>query len=416
MADQPTPSSSSQRGHKRTQAQTNIPQFFQYSKGKKQGEKARRTHTKNTSSGERSHHFKNPSLPNNRTAFYGNYASRSKIPKYTKSNIWTKRYEKLPYNVKYNRYTMNAAKGQGSITAAHSTEHKSEESQHFYETRPVKAVMGTKATPQAYWQRSRDMKIEMKTRDTWPTYTFSITALTYKEQGNYYERNTGYRHHSKINFKKSTTDLIYQIKSNQPWECRIIIWTSGQHKEYFNRASDITSRRQDNEELELTNNIGIMTVDGTTNKAHLRWDEIYADSSDNLMTVPVSHDIDNLLERPRDTKHPSAAFYWGPSEDVGVIYDAIHVIPGKENYLDSTVHIEKTWQKLPGLCEFKDKRERGGGGTTKPSKEIKNNLMTYMTCIWQPCGRHAGEPLPAEGTTLANILELDIIHTLYWDE
>lgn len=81
--------------------------------------------------------------------------------------------------------------------------------------------------------------------------------------------------------------------------------------------------------------------------------------------------------------------------------------------LDSAVHIEDTWQRLPGMVEFKDDKARGGKWSSW-SYEIRHNKNTYLTCIWEPQGRLSGKPLPV--TDSSNTLLVDMIHTIHWSE
>ena len=367
------------------------------------------THKRTSSSNKYpTFHNRTSSLPTNWTTFSKKgYFYRSIIPKGLKTNIWSRKYSQIPNNKKYNPYNMSsAATGAGHVKAAQEKKEGPDDPKHYYETRLARPVKG-KRNP--YWVRSKIL-LSMIEESSWPCYTANISSLAFATLSTHYFENVGYRHKSIINLIKSTTTLIYETRSDQPWSCRAIVWTHDKYKCY-NRASSLDGTADNLQEYELLPFPGKMEYDTTGTKAVFTWTEKYL-SADQTETE-TQHTFDDLLEPPLNTKYPSTPFYWAPSSQVGIIYDNVSIIPGKEHHLASSMFIEDTWQKLPGLVQYKDTITRGGI-TTETSAEIRYSKNTYLTLIWQPGGVHSGSPLPLVNKTAH--LKLDIIHTLYWSQ
>jgi len=79
-------------------------------------------------------HLRNTSLPTNRTSFYKSNHTDQQFPQELKQNPNSRNYHNIPNN-KYNRPTMTAATGQGTITAATTNEKKHDAPRHFYKTK-----------------------------------------------------------------------------------------------------------------------------------------------------------------------------------------------------------------------------------------------------------------------------------------
>jgi len=353
-------------------------------------------------------HKRTSSLPTNRTTFTkSRHSTRSTIPKGIKQNIWSRKYSQIPNNSKYNYYKMTtASSGAGHIKAAQDKKEGPDTAKHFYETRFAKPNKGKRGP---LWIRSK-MILNMTSQCEWPSYTANISSLAHQNLSTHYFENIGYRHKSIVDLIKTTTDLIYETRSDQPWFCRQIVWTSDRYARY-NRASSLDGTLDNLQEYELLPFPGIMTYSDDQKSAIFKWSERYL-AADNT-EITTEHTFNDLLEPPLNTKYPSTPFYWAPSSKVGILYDNVTTIPGKEHHLDSSMHIENSWQKLPGLVQYKDNIVRGGS-ITETSSEIKYSKNTYLTLIWQPGGVHSGSPLIRIQNK--DSLLLDIIHTLYWSQ
>jgi len=312
-----------------------------------------------------------------------------------------------------------AANGGSHVKASHELKADVEESKHHYETRLIKIVKSITKRSISYVRDK--ITIKMDDDNKWPCWTINLSALSYKNMQMYHFDNIGYRHKSIVDLKKTSTTFIYQTNSVQPWDVRIIVWT---HPDFipYNRPSSPNRVHSATEENELTGKIGFFEyTDRTNEKCKISWKENFifitpVDENNPTPTftdIKIQHEIDFLLSSPINTKYPSTPFYWSPSDKVGVIYDNQSIIPPKPDHLDSDMFIHNTWQKLPGLVEYKDSLGRGGR-TTAVSCDLKYAKNTYMTVIWQPGGRHSGNSFPSLGDN--NALILDVIHTLYWNE
>ncbi len=179
---------------------------------------------------------------------------------------------------------------------------------------------------------------------------------------------------------------------------------------YYNRATKTNYNIDRNEEFQLLGNVGTMEQN-RNNEAQFTWTEPSITTTGGNQTTNYS--ITNLIQKPKNTKYPSTPFYWRTSGHVGTLFNQTTIIPGKEHHLDSGVYEEDTWQRLPGLVTYNNDIERGGKVTTTWNT-IEHGNNTYLTLIWQPRGRLSGNPLIGSGNT--NTLEVDMIHTLFWDQ
>jgi hypothetical protein len=297
-----------------------------------------------------------------------------------------------------------------------------EDSKHYYKTRLVK-ITKNKTNRKVIYQRDW-INIKMIKDNEWPTWTINLSALAFKGLSQYHYDGVGFRHKSIVDLKKTSTTFIYESHSDQPWDVRTIVWT---HQDYhpFNRPSKENGIISPDKEHELTGNLGYLKYTDTTGEnAEISWTENFITTDPPSQTNPLgsftetstTHTINYLLTPPTHTKYPSSSFYWSPSDKVGIIYDNQTTIPGKDQNLDSQMFVQDTWQKLPGLVEYRDVITRGGA-TTAISCDLKYAKNTYMTVIWQSGGRHSGSPYPPpDEESKDNTLILDIIHTLYWSE
>ena len=409
-------SSSSSHQHKRKRS-THVTDYFTSSQKYKSN-----THKRTSSSNKYpTQHRRTSSLPINRTIFSkSGRSNKSYIPRNTKQNIWSRQYSKIPNNNKYNPYTMSTAANGGShVKASHDLKPDVEDSKHHYETRLIK-IEKSKTKRNLIYKRNT-MTIKMNDDNKWPCWTINLSALSFKPMQTYHFDNIGFRHKSIVDLKKTSTTFLYQTNSVQPWDVRIIVWT---HQDFvpFNRPSSANGIHSETDEHEITGNLGFLEyTDETKEKCQISWTEPFISMSEVNQAHPIptftdtetNHSIDFLLTSPTNTKYPSTPFYWSPSDKVGVIYDNQSIIPPRPDHLDSDMFIHDTWQKLPGLVEYKDSLGRGGQ-TTAVSCDLKYAKNTYMTVIWQPGGRHSGNSYPSIGDN--NALNLDVIHTLYWNE
>jgi hypothetical protein len=109
----------------------------------------------------------------------------------------------------------------------------------------------------------------------WPTWTACISPLAYAQLGHFYFENVGFRHKSIVQLKKTSTDLLYQVESDQGWECRTIIWTSSSFTP-FNCPNNPSSRINNSEEYEITPFMGILQYSPNNNrKTVISWNEDY---------------------------------------------------------------------------------------------------------------------------------------------
>ena len=411
-------SHASTSGHKRKRS-TQITDFYTVQK------KTKAHHRKRSSTSHTTQHTlqgtRNTALPTNRIRFHKNFSYRSTIPKGIKQNPHHRNYYGIPNNKRYasgqitrKSHTMSTTTGQGHVKGAQDLENKTEESKRYYETRTVMprniAVKNHKGqvVRAEEWNRSR-IKITMRKEQTWPTYTFNTTSMYWTPVGHLYSVNMGYRHKPVIRINKFTTTLIVKSTSDQPWKMRTIVWTHDDQV-LFNRASSVTGQRVSGE-MELLTNVGWLTP-GHNRQAKIEWQETFYSADGTPTETPRS--IDYLIEAPLNTKYPSECFYWGTTSAVGVLYDAITSIPGKTNFLDSEMFKLDTWQMGPGTIEYNDIRARGGDIQTHHTK-VKHRKNTYITFFFEPEGKFSGEPLLATDSE-DNSLEIDIIHTIHWDE
>jgi hypothetical protein len=305
----------------------------------------------------------------------------------------------------------------GTINDVHGLLRKADDSSHFFETRLVKRTPAREATRKTYpptFERST-MEIAMTTENEWPCYTFTLSALNYINQStSHYNMNMGLRNKSVINLIKATTKFQYKITSDQSWRCRKIVWTSGDPGPFNRAMTGHLQERSTAKEYELVNNMGTMTQT-SHNTCNLAWNEPYYTSATETMEEQQNRTITSLLHGPLNTKYPSKPFYWKPSDGVITIYDETTTIPGKQQHLESEMYEDDTWQKGPGLVEYKDNIGRGGI-VNQIDTDIKYQKNWHMTLIWQPDGDFSGKPLTKSDTDPKNYLECDIIHTLFFDQ
>lgn len=111
-------------------------------------------------------------------------------------------------------------------------------------------------------------------------------------------------------------------------------------------------------------------------RAVFQWEEEKTGPNNISTSTPKAFDV--LLEPPKNTKYPSSAFYWAPSDKVGILYDGTTTIPGKPNHLRLLSHIETGWEDGPGEVTYMDKRGRGGTVQTY-SCGIRHSKNWYIT-------------------------------------
>jgi hypothetical protein len=176
--------------------------------------------------------------------------------------------------------------------------------------------------------------------------------------------------------------MLYKTRSNQAWKCCIIVWTHPDFNE-FNRCTDASGNGNYTiGEHEIMPFVGTMKQSpNDTTKATISWTETYFRGQNNNTEHEIRRTIDYLLEAPLNTKYPSTPFYWAPSANVGVLYDATTIIPGKEHHLDSGLYLDDTWQIGAGLVEYNDRMRRGGEHAGQWDK-IKHSKNTYVTFIY----------------------------------
>lgn len=401
------------KGHKRNRS-THIPEYFPTKKGKV-------NHKRQSSSKSN----RNTTLPSNRAHFVGRHLQRSRIPSSIKQNPNHRNYHRIPNN-KYlipstssgtsNTRNMTSTL-KGTVNDVNGLLNKADESGHFFETRlvertPPKDVRG-KRMPPAF--RQARMKISMDKEDIWPCYTFTMSTIGYANQPTtHYNMNIGLRNRSVIDIIKATTKFQYKVMSDQSWKCRMIVWTSNDPGP-FNRSSKAHAQETGSgREFELLNNIGEMyKTDHST--CRLKWDEPNYASPQDDMTQIQQKSLNAVLGGPLNTKYPSTPFYWSPNDGIVTLFDTTTTIPGKRQHLESEMYEDDTWQKGPGMVEYKDTIGRGGV-VTSISQDIKHQKNWHMTLIWQPEGRFSGEPLPISEDNPNNTMELDIIHTVFWKQ
>jgi hypothetical protein len=407
------------KGHKRNRS-THIPEYFKSKKGKP-------THNRQSSSSS----LRNTSLPNNRAYFVGNILRKSHIPTGAKQRINHRTYHKIPNNkylvptaksnhpnyAKNIKSTNMAAKQPGTVNDTHGLLRKADDSSHWFETRlvekkPAKEHRG-RIIPPCFGRST--MTVSMPTAMEWPSYTFTLSALNFVNQSTtHYTMNMGLRNKSVIELVKASTKFQYKVMSNQSWKCRTIVWCSDQAGP-FNRA--MTAHNQQSTtamEYELTNNMGKMTQP-TSSTCIFKWEEQTYNEATDTMASQDRKEINNILKKPTNTKYPSTPFYWKPNDGITTIYDATTTIPGKQHHLLSEMYEDDTWQKGPGLVEYKDNIGRGGEVKTI-SPNIKFQKNWHMTLIWQPDGDFSGRCLDTSEEDPENTLEVDIIHTVFWNQ
>jgi hypothetical protein len=353
----------------------------------------------------------------------------SKIPRGVKQNVNHRNYLRIPNN-KYQRIrqidgppTSNLKKQNNNMTSEitgnvndqHGLLKKADHSAHFFETRLVKpwnVFNGKKTMPK--FERTT-MKIAMENKNQWPSYVFTNSALPYANQvTTHYTTNVGFRNKPTVILKKSTTTMIYKIYSDQPWKCRQIVWTSGEVGPYNRPRTCGVDEKPDGKECELTNNMATMTVD-KDNKAQWNWNEELLQTRQDNMNVTNAKSITNILQCPLNTKYPGPAFYYAPNDGIAVILDKTIEIPGKPQHLESMIWEDKAWEKGPGEVEYLDVIGRGGA-VNSVTMEVKHQQNWHTMFIWQPCGDYCGNPLELSEENPRNFLEVDIIHTLHWEQ
>lgn len=264
-------------------------------------------------------------LPTNRTTFVRNISYRSTIPKGLKANKNTRRYLRIPNNRKYGIGSMaTTTTGAGNLGGVETLVPKIDHSKRFYETRLVEITRKRNGTGALV--RS-PISISMPSENTWPTWTANISMLPRTAYDEWYESNMGYRHKGIIDLHKTTTIMITQTTSKQPWKCRMIVWTHGDGKPY-NRVQDANGSMDSDMEYELLNTPGTLKEKEGERCAEISWTNHYVEVSNEDQPMASINRIDNLLERPLNTKYASTPFYWGTSQEVGILYDSTHIIPG----------------------------------------------------------------------------------------
>jgi hypothetical protein len=310
------------------------------------------------------------------------------------------------------------SKQTGTVNDTNGLLRKADDSNHFFETRLVERTPATQMERSIIppgFKRTR-LRVAMEEDGKWPSYTFTISALNFVNQiTTHYTMNMGLRNKAVIDLVKSKTILNYKVMSDQPWQCRMIVWASGDAGPY-NRGLGGHTQLQTTAgfEYELLNHMGTMSKT-SHNTCKIDWEETSYTSPQDTMANNIPKRINNLLAGPLNTKYPSTPFYWQVSEGVTKIFECIETIPGKESHLKSQMFKMDTWQKGPGMVEYKDDIGRGGK-VTSIGNDIKFQKNWHVTFIWQPEGDFSGSPLPVSKDDPFNWLEVDIIHTLFWNQ
>jgi hypothetical protein len=418
---QMVPSLPFKKTHKRHRS-TDVSDFLANKKNKS-------LHHRNSSSTSN----RNTSLPTNRLLFNKNRSYKQNIPKGLGQNVNRSDYFRIPHNKylrpqsksianttikNYEKSKMSTSTATGDINSNHGLLRKADDGSHFYETKLVTKIPGQEDAKGNHipprFQRST-IKIAMENENEWPSYTFSLHSLNYVNQATtHYNMNMGLRNKPIIELKKADTVFEYEVRSDQAWTCRQIVWCSTTGGPFNRYLTPHRGHPTSGEEYELCNFTGSLTQTGDRT-CQFEWKEKVFMNAQDTMAMENTKLLPNLLNGPLNTKYPSKPFYWSPSDGVSVIYDNTTTIPGKPQHLQSYMFIDRTWQKGPGLVEYTDEIGRGGR-ISSIGRDIKYGKNWHMTLIWQPEGRFSGKELPLDTDNPENYLELDIIHTLFWNQ
>jgi hypothetical protein len=147
----------------------------------------------------------------------------------------------------------SAATGKGHVKSAQELNESPNTPKHHYETR---FVTPNNNCNRLSFKRSK-ATIKMETPNQWPCWTACISPLAYAQLGHFYFKNVGFRHKPVVNLKKTSTNLLYQVESDQGWECRTIVWTSPNFNP-FNRPNNPSGIMDNSEEYEITPFMGTL--------------------------------------------------------------------------------------------------------------------------------------------------------------
>lgn len=294
----------------------------------------------------------------------------------------------------------SAATGAGHVPAKKEVENDNNEDLHHYQLRLV-TVVNQRNVPTI--KRAKPV-INMPEDNKWPCWTVNLSALAFQTIQTHYTQNTGLRHKSTINLKKTRINFVYKNRSNYSWTCRQIVYSDKDFK-LANRCSNPMGITRSTEEQEVFNFMGRYHASAIHHdQSIIEWDERYYNQPgvNQPAATPhiIQHTVQNLLQPPKHEKHHNTPFYWVPRSTRLIVYDACSDIPGKPDHLDSIIYVEKLWQLLPGVVQYKDEIQRGGRQLTA-SMELENDLNRYVTFIWQPDHLFSGEAFDEEEDTNA---------------